>query len=60
MLIRKSKICDYLAAIVCARVLGQDGCPEALDEESDGIDQHSLQKCQYEEWATVIVYGGFG
>lgn len=54
MAIRGSKTCGYLVAIVCARVLGHDGCPERFGSEKSGMDLHSLQKCCYGEWATVI------
>lgn len=55
MVIHRSRTCGFLVAIVCARVLeGHDGYPERFDSEKNGIDLHSLQKCCYGEWATVI------
>ena len=56
MVIHVSKTWGYLVAIVCcARVLGHGGgCPETFDDEESGVNLHSLQKCRYGEWATVI------
>ena len=55
MTIHRSKTCGYVApSIVCARVLGHDGCPERFDSEKSGMDLYSLQNCRYGEWATLI------
>jgi hypothetical protein len=56
--IHRSKTFGRSVAIVRARVLGCDGCPERSDEEI-GMGPR-LQKCRYGERAAAIEYCVFG